>query len=103
MQNKMINLLLKISKFCRIRINYIPLLDRWILSELNTLIKNVEVYYEDYEPTRVARLIQDFVMNGDDLFLYKSLIYLQIKNKRSHLLFLLFDALQELQFLWIIF
>ncbi|MBT6650326.1 MAG: isoleucine--tRNA ligase [Flavobacteriales bacterium] len=38
-------------------------LDRWILSELNTLIKEVEGNYESYEPTRVARLIQDFVMD----------------------------------------
>ena len=38
-------------------------LDRWILSELNTLIKEVEANYESYEPTRVARLIQDFVMD----------------------------------------
>jgi isoleucyl-tRNA synthetase len=37
-------------------------IDRWILSELNTLIKEVEVNYESYEPTRVARLIQDFVI-----------------------------------------
>jgi isoleucyl-tRNA synthetase len=35
-------------------------LDRWILSELNSLIKNVEENYEQYEPTRAARLIQDF-------------------------------------------
>ena len=38
-------------------------LDRWILSELNTLIKEVEGNYESYEPTRAARLIQDFVMD----------------------------------------
>ena len=38
-------------------------LDRWILSELNTLIKKVEGNYEDYEPTSVARLIQDFVID----------------------------------------
>jgi isoleucyl-tRNA synthetase len=38
-------------------------LDRWILSELNTLIKEVEDNYETYEPTKVARLIQDFVMD----------------------------------------
>ena len=38
-------------------------IDRWILSELNTLIKQIEENYEDYEPTKVARLIQDFVMN----------------------------------------
>ena len=38
-------------------------LDRWVLSELNTLIKNVEGNFENYEPTRSARLIQDFVIN----------------------------------------
>ncbi|MHB1147958.1 MAG: isoleucine--tRNA ligase [Lutibacter sp.] len=38
-----------------------PEIDRWILSELNTLIKNVEIFYEDYEPTKAARAIQDFV------------------------------------------
>ena len=37
-------------------------IDRWIISELNTLIKQVEKNYNDYEPTRVARLIQDFVI-----------------------------------------
>ena len=38
-------------------------MDRWILSELNTLIKEVEGNYEDYEPTRSARLIQDFIID----------------------------------------
>ena len=38
-------------------------IDRWILSELNTLIATVESGYEEYEPTKVARLIQDFVIN----------------------------------------
>lgn len=38
-----------------------PELDRWILSELNTLIKNVDECYADYEPTRAGRLIADFV------------------------------------------
>jgi isoleucyl-tRNA synthetase len=38
-------------------------LDRWVLSELNTLIKKVEGNYETYEPTKVSRLIQDFVMD----------------------------------------
>ena len=38
-----------------------PEIDRWILSELNTLIKNVESYYDDYEPTKAARTIQNFV------------------------------------------
>jgi len=38
-----------------------PEIDRWVLSELNTLIKNVEKFYEEYEPTKAARAIQDFV------------------------------------------
>ena len=38
-----------------------PEIDRWVLSELNTLIKNVEIYYDDYEPTKAARAIQNFV------------------------------------------
>ncbi len=38
-----------------------PEIDRWILSELNSLIQNVEKFYEDYEPTKVARAIQYFV------------------------------------------
>jgi isoleucyl-tRNA synthetase len=36
-------------------------LDRWILSELNSLIKIVDESYADYEPTRAARAISDFV------------------------------------------
>jgi isoleucyl-tRNA synthetase len=42
-----------------------PEIDRWILSELNTLIRKVESYYEDYEPTKAARAIQEFV--GENL------------------------------------
>ena len=38
-------------------------IDRWIISELNTLIAEVESNYEAYEPTKVCRLVQDFVMN----------------------------------------
>ncbi|MGG7553216.1 isoleucine--tRNA ligase [Chryseobacterium arthrosphaerae] len=38
-----------------------PEIDRWILSELNLLIKDVKAFYEDYEPTRVARAINTFV------------------------------------------
>ncbi|MFK5879787.1 MAG: isoleucine--tRNA ligase [Flavobacteriaceae bacterium] len=38
-----------------------PEIDRWILSELNTLIKHVEESLDDYEPTKAARAIQDFV------------------------------------------
>ena len=36
-------------------------IDRWILSELNTLVKNVDNFYDDYEPTKAARAIQNFV------------------------------------------
>src|SRR5690554_719580 len=39
-------------------------LDRWILSELNTLIKKVDEYYSDYEPTRATRAIQEFVIDN---------------------------------------
>jgi len=44
-----------------VEVNQRPEIDRWILSELNTLIKNVEDYYNDYEPTKAARAIQNFV------------------------------------------
>lgn len=38
-----------------------PEIDRWILSELNSLIINVDNSLNDYEPTRAARLISNFV------------------------------------------
>ena len=38
-----------------------PEIDRWILSELNSLIINVNEAYQSYEPTRAGRAIQDFV------------------------------------------
>ena len=38
-----------------------PEIDRWILSELNSLIKDVDACYADYEPTKAGRLINDFV------------------------------------------
>ena len=38
-----------------------PEIDRWILSELNTLMKSVDSAYASYEPTRAGRLLQDFV------------------------------------------
>ncbi|MDR1814821.1 MAG: DUF5915 domain-containing protein, partial [Tannerella sp.] len=38
-----------------------PEIDRWILSLLNTLVKDVDEYYNTYEPTRAGRAIQDFV------------------------------------------
>jgi isoleucyl-tRNA synthetase len=42
-----------------------PEIDRWILSKLNTLIKQVDGFYDDFEPTKAARAIQTFTM--DDL------------------------------------
>ncbi len=50
--------------------------DRWIISRLNSLIKKVEEAYEDYEPTKAAREIQDFVI--DDL----SNWYVRLNRKR---------------------
>jgi isoleucyl-tRNA synthetase len=38
-----------------------PEIDRWILSELNTLINKVDTCYFEFEPTRAGRLIQEFV------------------------------------------
>jgi isoleucyl-tRNA synthetase len=38
-----------------------PEIDRWIISLLNSLIKEVDGYYEDFEPTKAARAIQSFV------------------------------------------
>ena len=37
--------------------------DKWIISEMHSLIKEVEGYYEDYEPTKASRAIQNFVIN----------------------------------------
>jgi len=41
-----------------------PEIDRWILSELHTLIGRVENFYEIYEPTRAARAISEFVQEN---------------------------------------
>ncbi|GGG37525.1 isoleucine--tRNA ligase [Croceivirga lutea] len=41
-----------------------PELDQWILSELNTLINKVDSAYADYEPTKAARAISDFVQEN---------------------------------------
>ncbi|RZJ30152.1 MAG: isoleucine--tRNA ligase [Flavobacterium sp.] len=41
-----------------------PEIDRWILSELNTLIKDVDSFYADYEPTKAARAISEFVQEN---------------------------------------
>ncbi|WP_396138199.1 isoleucine--tRNA ligase [Flavobacterium sp.] len=41
-----------------------PEIDRWILSELHTLIQVVDAAYADYEPTKAARAISDFVQEN---------------------------------------
>jgi len=41
-----------------------PEIDRWILSELNSLIRSVDACYADYEPTKAGRLISDFVTDN---------------------------------------
>ncbi len=41
-----------------------PEIDRWIISELNSLIKEVDGFYADYEPTKSARAISDFVQEN---------------------------------------
>ncbi len=50
--------------------------DRWILSRLNTLVKEVELAFDDYEPTKAVRLIQKFTT--DDL----SNWYVRLNRKR---------------------
>ncbi len=47
-----------------IPVNQRPEIDRWIISLLNTLIKEVTESYENYEPTRAGRAIQDFVIEN---------------------------------------
>jgi isoleucyl-tRNA synthetase len=53
-----------------------PEIDRWIISLLNTLVKDATEYYETYEPTRAGRAISDFV--GENL----SNWYVRLNRKR---------------------
>jgi len=53
-----------------------PELDRWILSELHTLIKKVDKFYEEYEPTKAARAISDFTQD------YLSNWYVRLSRRR---------------------
>ncbi|MDN3722936.1 isoleucine--tRNA ligase [Aequorivita sp. SDUM287046] len=41
-----------------------PEIDRWILSELHTLIQKVDEYYAEYEPTKATRAISEFVQEN---------------------------------------
>lgn len=47
-----------------IPVNERPEIDQWIISELNTLIAEVDGYYDDYEPTKAARAISEFVQEN---------------------------------------
>ena len=53
-----------------------PELDRWILSELHTLIKKVDKFYAAYEPTKAARAISDFTQD------YLSNWYVRLSRRR---------------------
>ena len=53
-----------------------PELDRWILSELHTLIQDVDTYYAEYEPTKAARAISDFTQD------YVSNWYVRLSRRR---------------------
>jgi isoleucyl-tRNA synthetase len=53
-----------------------PELDRWILSELHTLIHKVDTFYSEYEPTRAARAISDFTQD------YLSNWYVRLSRRR---------------------
>ncbi|SDB63923.1 Isoleucyl-tRNA synthetase [Flavobacteriaceae bacterium MAR_2010_188] len=59
-----------------IEISERPEIDRWILSELNTLIQKVDEYYADYEPTKAARAISDFTQD------YLSNWYVRLSRRR---------------------
>ncbi|MDP5044294.1 MAG: class I tRNA ligase family protein, partial [Leeuwenhoekiella sp.] len=41
-----------------------PEIDRWVLSELHTLIAEVDKFYADYEPTKATRAISEFVQEN---------------------------------------
>lgn len=53
-----------------------PEIDRWILSELHTLIKKTDAFYDDYEPTKAARAISDFTQE------YLSNWYVRLSRRR---------------------
>ena len=57
-------------------LNERPELDRWIISELNSLISEVDGHYSNYEPTKAARAISDFVQ------LYLSNWYVRLSRRR---------------------
>jgi len=59
-----------------IPLNERPEIDRWILSELNTLIQKVDEFYAAYEPTKAARIISEFTQE------YLSNWYVRLSRRR---------------------
>ena len=59
-----------------IPLNERPEIDRWIISELNTLIQKVDVFYAEYEPTKAARAISNFTQE------YLSNWYVRLSRRR---------------------
>nr|WP_321227358.1 isoleucine--tRNA ligase [uncultured Psychroserpens sp.] len=53
-----------------------PEIDRWVLSELHTLIQKVDDYYAEYEPTKAARAISEFTQD------YLSNWYVRLSRRR---------------------
>ena len=53
-----------------------PEIDRWILSELNSLVKKVDAFYAEYEPTKAARAISEFTQE------YLSNWYVRLSRRR---------------------
>ena len=64
------------GKEAEIPVEQRPEIDRWIISLLNTLVKDVTTYLNDYDPTPAARAIQEFV--GENL----SNWYVRLNRKR---------------------
>ncbi|WP_298361447.1 isoleucine--tRNA ligase [Runella sp.] len=54
----------KIDQFNRVPREHLTELDRWIISKLYTLVKEVGEQYDGYNPTKAGRLIQDFVCDN---------------------------------------
>ena len=53
-----------------------PEIDRWILSELNSLVEKVDAFYTEYEPTKAARAISEFTQE------YLSNWYVRLSRRR---------------------
>jgi isoleucyl-tRNA synthetase len=59
-----------------IKIEDRPEIDRWIFSELNSLVEKVDTYYAEYEPTKAARAISEFTQE------YLSNWYVRLSRRR---------------------